>query len=134
MAAVDALPYRQAVVGHIGLQEPTQQQPVITILNKQVGGGRSGRCGVGWGGWHNMSAVFQPRSSPHCLAHHPLIHAPHAPQGGRRVVENTDALAALLSERYPLARVQVVDFAARPDITMAEQVQLGHALPGLWVV
>ncbi|KAL4442053.1 hypothetical protein ABPG77_011314 [Micractinium sp. CCAP 211/92] len=35
MAPVDALPFRQAVVHHIGLQEPPQERPVVTILNKQ---------------------------------------------------------------------------------------------------
>lgn len=36
MAPLEALPYRQAVVRHIGLQEPPQTRPVVTILNKQV--------------------------------------------------------------------------------------------------
>lgn len=77
MAPVGGLPYRQAVAQRLGLVEPPQRRPVITILNKA---------------------------------------------GGRRVVENTGAVAALLRRRYPAARVQVVDFGARPDMTMPDQV------------
>lgn len=36
MSRVDALPYRQAVVRNIGLEEPPQAVPIITVLSKQV--------------------------------------------------------------------------------------------------
>lgn len=44
-ADVDALPYRQAVVRHLGIREEAPRRPVITILNKKASVGRGGRVG-----------------------------------------------------------------------------------------
>lgn len=84
MAAVDALPYRQAAVAHLGLVEAPQPQPVITILNKQVCrvwlgslaactrlGLRSSACQAA--SWRPALATRpQLHAPPHPPAHHPL--------------------------------------------------------------
>lgn len=54
-----------------------------------------------------------------------------SPQGGRRRVENSEEVAAALAARYPAAKVRLVDFAARPDLAMPEQVRWRW---GLWAV
>ena len=46
MSRVDALPYRQAVVEHVGLVEAPQAVPVITMLNKKASAMRVGRSGA----------------------------------------------------------------------------------------
>jgi hypothetical protein len=79
LARVESLPYRQAAVQHVGLQEAPQRQPVITILKKAE---------------------------------------------GRRRVENSGEVAALLRRRYPAAKVQTVAFDRRPDMTVTDQVKL----------
>ncbi|KAI7839288.1 hypothetical protein COHA_006986 [Chlorella ohadii] len=43
---------------------------------------------------------------------------------GRRRVENSGEVAALLRRRYPAAKVQTVSFDRRPDMTVTEQVKL----------
>lgn len=45
-------------------------------------------------------------------------------QEGRRRVENSGEIAALLRRRYPAAKVQTVSFDRRPDLTVTEQVRL----------
>lgn len=43
---------------------------------------------------------------------------------GRRIIENYDEVMQMLQQRYPLARVQLMDFGKHPNLTMAEQVEL----------
>ena len=38
------------------------------------------------------------------------------------MIENLDEVQAILRQRYPAARVQLVSFGKHPELTMAEQV------------
>lgn len=138
MAPVDALPYRQAVVRHIGLQELPQTRPVVTILNKQA------RLGRGWlRGTSCLRARVCAASAPHA-SHLSLgsegarrvrcspwlwrsLHSspalPCCPLQGRRMIENSREVRAYLAARYPLAQVDMFDFGEHPDMTMPQQAR-----------
>lgn len=72
-ADLGALPYREAVVRHVGVREAPQDRPVITILNKKVGWGVvAGRGAAGWGASCLGGHFGRMPSHPPLTRHAPL--------------------------------------------------------------